>query len=124
MATTVKIGEGGTIALPEELRRQFGLQDGSLVVVDVSGGEIRLRTLEQVEQPAWSPEETAYYMLMSSRSREEWDAKQSSVLAMGVDPAKGDGVDPNYRELLPTLEQYEAQQERRRASRLEELHRP
>ena len=32
--TTIKMGKRGTIVLPAKLRKQFGLEDGSLLVTD------------------------------------------------------------------------------------------
>ena len=34
-------------------------------------------------------------------TQEEWDRNVPDVLAMGLDPAKIEGLEPNHRETLP-----------------------
>lgn len=100
--TTIKMGKRGTIVLPAKLRKQFGLQDGSLLVTEAKDGEIRLRPAFVYEPPVWSPEEKAYFILINSMTKEEWDRNLPDVLAMGVDPTKIEGLEPNHRDGLPT----------------------
>ena len=90
--TTIKMGKRGTIVLPAKLRRQFGLGDGSLLVTEAKDGEIRLRPAFMYEPPVWSPEETAYYILINSMTKEEWDRNLPYVLELGVDPEKADSA--------------------------------
>ena len=100
--TTIKMGKRGTIVLPAKLRKQFGLQDGSLLVTEAKDGEIRIRPAFLYEPPVWSPEETAYYILINSVTKEEWDRNIPDVLALGVDPAGIEGLESNHRDTLPT----------------------
>jgi AbrB family looped-hinge helix DNA binding protein len=118
--TTIKMGKRGTIVLPAKLRKQFGLEDGSLLITEAKDGEIRIRPAFLYEPPVWSPEEKAYYILINSLTKDEWDENLPYVLELGVDPAKVDGIEPNLRETLPTRAEYEAGVARRRAERLKE----
>lgn len=54
------------------------------------------------EQELWTPEETAYFILINSMTREEWDSNLPHVLEVGVDPLKIEGLETNYRENLPS----------------------
>ena len=63
--TTIKMGKRGTIVLPVKLRKQFGLGDGSLLVTEAKDGEIRIRPAFVYEPEVWSPEETAYFILIN-----------------------------------------------------------
>jgi AbrB family looped-hinge helix DNA binding protein len=105
---TIKMGKRGTIVLPAKLRKQFGLADGSLLVAEANDGEIRMRPAFVYEPEVWSPEETAYFILINSMTKEEWDRNLPSVREMGVDPAKIDGLEPTHRDTLPTDKEWKA----------------
>src|ERR1700677_3744841 len=100
--TTIKMGQRGTIVLPAKLRKQFGLGDGSLLVTEAKDGEIRIRPAYVYEPEVWSPEETAYFILINSLTKEEWDRNLPEVQKLGVDPARIEGLEPNHRDGLPT----------------------
>jgi AbrB family looped-hinge helix DNA binding protein len=99
---TIKMGKRGTLVLPAKLRKQFGLSDGSLLVTEAKDGEIRLRPAFVYEPEVWSPEETAYFILINSMTKEEWDRNLPYVLELGVDPTQVKGLEPNHRDTLPT----------------------
>jgi AbrB family looped-hinge helix DNA binding protein len=122
--TTVKLGKRGNLVLPAKLRRQFGLEDGSLLIVEASADEIRLRPAILHSQATASQEDRDYaiYMLLNSRTQEEWDANLVATLELGVKQTQIDGLAPNHRETLPTRSAWEQAAENRRASRLEALH--
>jgi len=67
-----------------KLSKQFGLGDGSLLVTEAKDGEIRLRPAFVYEPPVWSPEETAYFILINSMTKEEWDRNLPDVLERRV----------------------------------------
>src|SRR6185437_1457712 len=102
MATTIKMGKRGTVVLPAKLRKQFGLEDGSLLVTEAKEGEIRLRPAFVYEPEVWTPERKAYFILINSLTKEEWDRNLPDVLKMGIDPARIEGLQPNHRDTLPT----------------------
>jgi len=118
--TTIKMGKRGTLVLPAKLRKQFGLEDGSLLVTEVKDGEIRLRPALLYEPPVWSPEETAYFILINSMTKEEYDRNLPYVLELGVDPTKIEGLEPNHRDTLPTDEEWPLFLKQRRAELLGE----
>ena len=118
--TTIKMGKRGTIVLPAKLRKQFGLADGSVLITEAKDGEIRIRPAFLYEPPVWSDEEKAYYILINSMTKEEWDSNLPDVLAMGIDPAKIEGLEPNHRDGLPTDAEWELRRKRRRAELIQE----
>ncbi len=99
---TIKMGKRGTLVLPAKLRKQFGLEDGSLLVTEAKDGVIQLRPAMVYAPEVWSPEETAYFMLINCMTQEEWDRMIPDVAAMGVDPLKIDGIESDHRKTLPT----------------------
>ena len=114
------MGKRGTLVLPAKLRKQFGLEDGSLLVTEAKDGEIRLRPAFVYEQEPWSPEETAYFILINSMTKEEWDRNIPHVFQLGVDPMRIEGLEPNHRDTLPTDAEWDARIAKRRAERLQE----
>jgi AbrB family looped-hinge helix DNA binding protein len=104
---TIKMGKRGTLVIPAKLRKQFGLEDGSLLVTEAANGEIRLRPAIVYEPEVWSPERTAYFMLINSMTKEEWDRMIPDVVALGIDPTRIEGIEPNHRDTLPTDEQWD-----------------
>jgi len=124
MATmTIKMGKRGTIVLPAKLRKQFGLEDGSLLVTEAKDGEIRIRPAFLYEPEVWTPEETAYFILINSMTKEEWDENLPHVLELGVDPTRIEGLEPNHRETLPTDAGWDAYLTERRKTLLQEKRR-
>ena len=79
--TTIKMGKRGTIVLPAKLRKQFGLNDGSLLVTEAKDGAIHIRPALMYEPPVWSAEEKAYYILINSMTKEEYDRTSSNPAA-------------------------------------------
>jgi hypothetical protein len=65
----------------------------------------------------WSDEERAYFILINSMTKEDYDSGLPEVLAMGIDPAKIDGLEPNYRDTLPTRAEWDAEIRRAVAAR-------
>jgi AbrB family looped-hinge helix DNA binding protein len=109
MATqTIKMGKRGTVVLPAKLRKQFGLTDGSLLTTEVKDGEIRIRPAYVYEPEVWSDETRAYFILINSMTKEEWDRNIPEILEMGIDPAKIEGLEPNHRDTLPTRAEWDA----------------
>lgn len=112
---TIKMGKRGTIVLPAKLRKRFGLEDGSLLITEEKDGEIRLRPAYVYEPEVWGPERTAYFMLVNCLTKEEWDRMVPEVVAMGLDPAKIDGIAANHRETLPLESEWPEYAKRLRA---------
>jgi len=108
---TVKMGKRGTIVLPARLRKQFGLEDGTVLITEAKDGEIRLRPALISEPERWTPERTAYFMLSNCMTREEWDRMIPDVVALGLDPSRIPGIEPNHRATLPTDDQWDERQE-------------
>lgn len=111
-ATTIKMGKRGTIVLPAKLRKQFGLADGSLLLTEAKDGEIRLRPAFLYEPEVWSPDERAYFILINSMTKEEWDRNLPDVVGMGIDPERIEGLEPNHRDGLPTDAEWDAKMTR------------
>jgi len=109
---TIKMGKRGTVVIPVKLRKQFGLEDGSLLVTEVKNGEISLRPALAYSGEIWTPERRAYFMLINSMTQEEWDEMAADVREMGLDPDKVEGIGPGHRSTLLTNEQWDERSRR------------
>lgn len=122
---TVKVRKDGSIALPHSLRKQLGLETGSLLIVEAEAGTIRLRpAILQLRPPASSEDrDFAIYTLLNSRTREQWDFNLALALEHGAEQAQIDALAPGHRETLPAQAEWAERQDQQRASRHEALHR-
>jgi AbrB family looped-hinge helix DNA binding protein len=118
--TTIKMGKRGTIVLPAKLRKQFGLEDGSLLVTEAKDGEIRIRPAFVVEPEAWTPQRKAYLTLINAMTQEEYDEVSALLRDEGIDPTDAPGLEPGYRATLPTQAEWREHLKRRRAELMEE----
>jgi AbrB family looped-hinge helix DNA binding protein len=105
--TTIKMGKRGTIVLPAKLRKQFGLEDGSLLVIETKDGEIRIRPAFVIEPEAWTPQRKAYLALINAMTQEEYDDVSALLREEGIDPTDASGLDPDHRAKLPTEKEWE-----------------
>ena len=53
-ATRVTMGSNGRLVIPAALRKEIGLHDGNTVLLEVKGGELRLRRLKDAVEDAQS----------------------------------------------------------------------
>jgi AbrB family looped-hinge helix DNA binding protein len=118
--TTIKMGKRGTIVLPVKLRKQFGLQDGSLLVTEAKDGEIRIRPAFIYEPEVWSPQRKAYLMLINAMTQEEFDEVSALLREEGIDPTEAPGLDPNHRDTLPLRSEWREHLKQRRMELLHE----
>jgi AbrB family looped-hinge helix DNA binding protein len=105
---TIKMGKRGTLVLPAKLRKQFGLEDGSLLITETKDGEIRLRPAVAYEVEIYTPERKAELLLNNAMTKEEWDEIALEVRSWGLDPLNIPGVDKDQREKLRTDEEWHA----------------
>ena len=51
-AHRARIADGGRVVIPADLRRELGLRSGSDVILDVTNGELRIRSLARAIEHA------------------------------------------------------------------------
>jgi AbrB family looped-hinge helix DNA binding protein len=115
----IKLGKRGTLVLPAQVRKRFGLDDGAMLNLEMRANEIAISP-GYPEPPLWSDEERCYFILINSMTKEEWDRNIPDVLALGIDPTKIDGLDANHRDTLPTDAEWD-EKVRQAIARREEL---
>ena len=82
----VKVGKGGTVALPGCMRERFGLREGKDVIVESHRDGILIK-------PPWMDllemdERTAEFLLTNSIDEAHYQRTRKEVIRMGLDPDK------------------------------------
>jgi AbrB family looped-hinge helix DNA binding protein len=86
ISETMKIGKKGVFVLPASLRKRFGLKDGSMVVAEENEYGILLRPAMVLPTELYTPERVAEFLLSNAADEKEYDAAQTEVKSMGIDP--------------------------------------
>jgi AbrB family looped-hinge helix DNA binding protein len=84
---TTKVGKRGTVVIPAALRRRFGLDEGSLVVVEVRDDGILIRPAVAMPVEIYTPERRAEFLLSTAVDAEDYARAVEAVRQMGLDPA-------------------------------------
>jgi AbrB family looped-hinge helix DNA binding protein len=82
----IRIGKRGTIVLPAALRRQFGLEEGSVVLAEIRDEGIVL--CPAIVVPADSQQRRAEILFSTAANEKDYSRAQKEVRRMGIDPAK------------------------------------
>jgi bifunctional DNA-binding transcriptional regulator/antitoxin component of YhaV-PrlF toxin-antitoxin module len=91
MVTTTTI-QRGSILIPEELREQWGLEDGTVLIVESDERGLHFRpAFPDVE--IYTPERKAEFLLSNALDEEDYAWALEEVRRMGLDPDKI----PHYR---------------------------
>lgn len=80
-----RIGRRGTYVIPAALRRQFGLDEGALVVAEARPEGILVRPAVAMPTESYSAEQRAAFLLENATDAEDYAAARAEVAAMGLD---------------------------------------
>lgn len=83
---TTKIGRRGTVVIPASLRRSYGFEEGSMVIVESHAKGVLLRPVVTLPVEMYTPERKAEFLLNNVIDSEDYDAAVKEVQMMGLDP--------------------------------------
>jgi AbrB family looped-hinge helix DNA binding protein len=83
---SAKVGKRGVIVVPAKLRKQFGLEEGSVVTAEARDDGILIRPAAIVPIEPYSPERKAEFLLNNAVTAEDYRDARKSVQKLGVDP--------------------------------------
>jgi AbrB family looped-hinge helix DNA binding protein len=86
MTEYVRIGKRGTVVIPAETRRRYGLDEGEMLVMEESAEGLLFKPFSAYETEIYTPERSAEFMLNSAGTAAEFDEALAEVRAMGLDP--------------------------------------
>jgi AbrB family looped-hinge helix DNA binding protein len=85
-AETAKIGRRGAVVIPSPLRRKYGMEEGSLVLVEEKAEGVLLRPVVALPVEIYTPERKAEFLLNSAVTQEDYAWAVKEVRKMGIDP--------------------------------------
>ena len=84
----VKVGKGGTLTLPEEVRRLFSMREGKEFTVELCVEGILIRPVWDERMEVYTDERIAEFLLTNSIGEDEYQVMRKEVIKMGLDPDK------------------------------------
>lgn len=80
------IGKRGTVVLPIELRRRYGLETGSTVIVEAGESGVTIRPAAVLPVESYAPERKAAFLPENAVDAEDYRRAVETVRRMGLDP--------------------------------------
>lgn len=83
---TARIGKRGTVVIPERLRQRFGLEEGSLVLLEEGPAGVTIRPAAAPPIEIYTPERKAEFLLNNAVDEEDYASAVEEVRRMGLNP--------------------------------------
>jgi AbrB family looped-hinge helix DNA binding protein len=83
---TTKVGKRGAIVIPAKLRRQFGFEEGSVVIVEERPEGVLVRPARVLPVEVYTAERKAEFLLSNAVDAEDYAAAREEVRKLGLDP--------------------------------------
>ena len=84
----IKAGKGGTVKLPEEVRRLFGVREGREFIVDITVDGILITPVWDERMEVYTDERIAEFLLNNAIGEDEYWDMRKEVVKLGFDPDK------------------------------------
>ncbi len=81
-----RIGKRGVLTIPAALRRLFGLEEGSYVIVESTVDGILIRPAELTPVETYTPARRAEFLLNNALNQTDYLATREVVSSWGIDP--------------------------------------
>ena len=92
-----KVGKRGTLVIPAELRRRFGIQEGTQVIAEEREEGILIRPSITVPIERYSPVRRAEFLLSNAVDQQDYARAVEEVQKLGLDPEKIPHSKPRVR---------------------------
>ena len=86
MREAAKVGKRGTVVIPARLRKKFGIEEGSSVLMEEGTLGIVIRPAVMLPVEVWSPERKAAFLLENAVDGKDYAWAREEVRRMGLDP--------------------------------------
>lgn len=83
---TSKVGKRGAVVIPVELRRQFGIEEGSLVVAEAAEDGVLIRPAVAIPVERYTVERRAEFLLSNAMDERDYERAMEEVRRMGLNP--------------------------------------
>jgi len=87
MGEPAKVGKRGTVVIPARLRKKFGIEEGSSVLVEEAQEGVVIRPAVTVPVEIYTPERRAEFRLTNAVDARDYASARKDVERLGLDPA-------------------------------------
>ena len=88
MGGSARVGKRGTVVIPAKLRKKFGIQEGSSVLVDEGTDGVVIRPAVTLPVEVWSLERKAAFLMENAVDLKDYAWARREVRRLGLDPDK------------------------------------
>jgi AbrB family looped-hinge helix DNA binding protein len=88
MGEAARVGKRGAVVIPARIRRQFGIEEGTTVLVEAGREGVVIRPAVTVPVEVYSLERRAAFILESWLEPKDYPMLREQVRGMGIDPDK------------------------------------
>jgi AbrB family looped-hinge helix DNA binding protein len=85
---SIRVGKRGAVVLPAALRRQYGIEEGSIIIVQATEEGILLKPAVALAFERYSRERQAEFLLNNAIGPDEYARAVAEVRRMGLDPSR------------------------------------
>ena len=86
MAEMSKVGKRGTVVIPASLRRQFGIEEGTLVITEAREDGVLVRPAVALPVESYSDQRKAEFLLSNAADEQDYIWARAEVRKLGLDP--------------------------------------
>jgi len=83
---SARVGKRGAIVVPANLRKRFGLEEGSIVIAEEKDDGILIRPAMVVPVERYSPERKAEFLLSNAIDEADYSKARKAVSKLGLNP--------------------------------------
>jgi len=83
---SARVGKRGAIIVPANLRRRFGIEEGSIVTAEEKDDGILIRPAVVVPIERYTPERKAEFLLSNAMDEADYRKARKEVRKLGIDP--------------------------------------
>ena len=81
-----RVGKRGAIIVPANLRKRFGIEEGSIVTAEEKEDGILIRPAVIVPVERYTPERKAEFLLSNAVDENDYRSARKAVRRLGLDP--------------------------------------
>jgi len=85
-AKTAKLGKRGVVVIPKSLQRRYGMEEGSLVIIEEKEEGLLIRRAVALPVETYTPERRAEFLLSNAVDQKDYARAKRRVREMGLDP--------------------------------------
>ena|SRR6266516_1059736 len=86
MQQPARVGKRGAIIVPANLRKRFGIEEGSIVIAEEQDDGILIRPAVIVPVERYTPERKAEFLLSNAVNEDDYRKARKEVRKLGLDP--------------------------------------